>query len=402
MKTARLVSAAAAALLLGAALATATIYARRMETRSVHAVAPQMFGQKNQGVALQRAAFRQPDLLPIYGSSDLNVRNRYHASALFRDYPTGFTVFPVGNVGSTSLIWLQALAAVGADLHGKKVAVSLPARSFMNDMVDSHAYAANFSRLQASAFTFSTRLSFAVKQGAARRMLQYPATLANDPLLTFALEQLAAGSVSSRVLYYASVPLGTLHNVVLRLQDDWATLVFLRAQLGWGPVPRRGAPLDWTDLLSRAEQEAQRKADNNPFGFDNAFWTANAPEIALQKGMYPPEAVQRSVERSAEWTDLDLLLRVVRELGGDPLILSMPMNGVYFDYLGVPLPTRRAYYERLRELAKAHGVPAIDFADHDSDKYFTVDSGLHLSAKGWVYYDHALDAFFHGQPPGNL
>jgi D-alanine transfer protein len=375
------------------------MHARRVVARDVHAVAPQMFTQKNQGAALQRAAFRQPDLLPVYGSSDLNVRNPFHASALFRTYPTGFTVFPVGNVGSTSLIWLQALAAVDSDLRGKKVALSLSPRSFMSQMVDGHAYAANFSRLHASELAFNARLSFAVKQGAARRMLQYPATLANDPLLRFALERLADGSLSSRVLYWASLPLGKLHNLVLRLQDDRATLVFLHAQLGLGPVPRHGAALDWTTLLNRAEEQTRRQADGNPFGFDNAFWASHAPEIAMQRGGYQAETSQRTLEQSAEWTDLDLLLRAIRDLGGEPLILSIPMNGPYYDYLGVPASTRRAYYDRLRELARTHASLVTDFADHDADKYFTVDSAPHLSAKGWVYYDRALDAFFHGQKP---
>src|SRR5437016_4785760 len=199
MNSPHLRSAAAAGVLFATALSAVTLYARRMEARYVHTLAPQMFLQKHQGVALQRAAFRQPDLLPIYGSSELNLRNPYHPSAFFREYPTGFTVFPVGNVGSTSLIWLQALAGVGSDLRGKKVVLSLPPGWFMNEAVDPHAYAANFSHVQASELVFSTQLSFGVKQAAARRMLAYPATVANDPLLRFALERLADASLGSRI-----------------------------------------------------------------------------------------------------------------------------------------------------------------------------------------------------------
>jgi D-alanine transfer protein len=400
MTTPRLFAAAAAVVLFGALLAAATIDAEWMETRSIHALAAQMFAQKNQGIALQRAAFRQPDLLPLYGSSDLNVPNRYHASALFRDYPTGFTVFPVGNAGSSSLIWLQALAAIGGDLRGKKIALSLPARSFMADVADRHAYAANFSRLHASELVFNAPLSFAVKQEAARRMLQYPETVAGDPLLAFALARLADGSLSGRALYYASLPLGKLHTLVLRLQDHWETLLFLHAQPGLPAAPRHGADLDWTTLVRQAEEESQRKSDSNPFGFANTFWATHAAEIARQKG--PPETVGVNAPQSAEWTDADLLLRAIREMGGEPLLLSLPLNGTYFDYLGMAFPTRREFYERLHALARAHAVPLADFAEHDSDKYFTVDSGLHPSAKGWVYYDHAVDAFFHGRQPGSL
>jgi len=395
MNTPRLWSAAAALVLLVVAFAATTMHARGVETRYVHTLAPQMFPQKTLGIALQRAAFRQPDLLPLYGSSDVNVPNAHHASALFREYPTGFTVFPVGSIGSSSLNWVQALAAVGPDLYGKKVAVSVPVKAFMDEAVDRHAYAANFSPLHASALAFSTRLSFALKQRAARRMLQFPATVANDALLRFALERLADGSWGSRTLYYASLPLGTLHNAVLRLRDHWETLGFLRAQRGLRTVLPQPAPLDWTELMRRAVQEARGKATHNVFGFGDDFWAAHAPEIVRQKGMYASQATQPDVERGAEWTDFDLLLQVVRALGGEPLILSIPLNGAYYDYLGVPAATRHAYYERLRQLAKAHEVQVVDYAEYDSDKYFSVDAGMHLSAEGWVYYDYALDAFFH-------
>src|SRR5947207_2065990 len=401
MSSPRLLSAGAAGVLFATTLSAVTLYARRMETRYVHTLAPQMFLQKHQGVALQRVAFRQADLLPIYGSSELNLRNPYHPSAFFREYPTGFGVFPVGNVGSTSLIWLQALAGVGSDLRGKNVVLSLPPGWFMNEAVDPHAYAANFSHVQASELVFSTQLSFAVKQAAAHRMLAYPDTVAKDPLLRFALERLADASLGSRILYYAALPLGKLHNLALRVQDDWETLLFLHAQLGLNSVQRQRRDVDWTSVLSRAQHEAQRKAGGNPFGFENAFWTERAPEIARQKGLYPPQAVLGSLERSAEWGDLDLLLRVIGELGGKPLILSMPMNGAYYDYLGVDAETRRVYYDRLRDLAGAHAVPVIDFRDHDSDKFFVMDTAFHLSDSGWTYYDRVLDAFFHGQPADN-
>ena len=397
MRSPRLLAAGAAGLLFAGALSVATLYARGLERRWVHTLAPQMFSEKHRGAALQRAAFGQPDLLPIYGSSELNLRNPHHPSALFRAYPTGFTVFPVGSFGTTNLIWAQALASVGGDLRGKKLVLSLLPGWFMNEAVDPHAYAANFSPVQASELVFSTDLSLAVKQAAARRMLAYPATVADDPLLRFALEHLAEASFCGRLLYWAALPLGKLHNVFLRLRDHWETLRFLHAQLGMSPVERQPGDIDWASLQSRAERDAQREGSGNPFGFEKAFWTAHAPEITRQKGRYAPQAVLDTLARSAEWTDLDLVLRIVAELGAEPLILSMPMNAAYYDYVGIDVETRRAYYDRVRDVARAHGVPVIDFRDHDSDSVFAIDTGFHLSDAGWIHYDRALDAFFHGR-----
>src|SRR5258708_12646732 len=111
--------------LFGGGLTGATWYVRWLESRYIHTLAPMMFELKNQGTELQAEAFRQPDLLVVYGSSELEQPNRYHASNLFQDYPTGFTIFPVGRGSTTSLVMLQDLAAVGSDLHGKKVVISL-------------------------------------------------------------------------------------------------------------------------------------------------------------------------------------------------------------------------------------------------------------------------------------
>jgi D-alanine transfer protein len=77
-------------------------------------------------------------------------------------------------------------------------------------------------------------------------------------------------------------------------------------------------------------------------------------------------------------------------------VLSQPLPGAYFDYVGVSAAARAQYYARLREVAAAYDVSVVDFADHDSDRYFVTDPNSHLSRKGWTYYDRALDAFYHG------
>lgn len=89
------------------------------------------------------------------------------------------------------------------------------------------------------------------------------------------------------------------------------------------------------------------------------------------------------------------MVRVLRELGAKPLVLSMPIHGSYHDYMGVSVGARGAYYQRLGALMNRYRVPGLDFADHDGDNYFSRDYSAHPSDKGWVYYDRALDAFYH-------
>ena len=83
-------------------------------------------------------------------------------------------------------------------------------------------------------------------------------------------------------------------------------------------------------------------------------------------------------------------------MGAETLVLSQPLPGTYYDYIGISATARAEYYARLREVAAIYDVPVVDFADHDGDVYFVTDPNSHLSRKGWTYYDRALDAFYHG------
>ena len=108
MRVLHLASALVAVLAVSAGLAGGTLYARSVEDRSIDALASGDFNQKTQGSVLQVEAFRHPELLPLYGSSELETyQGPYNASEFFRGFPTGFAVFPVGKPGTTALIILQ-------------------------------------------------------------------------------------------------------------------------------------------------------------------------------------------------------------------------------------------------------------------------------------------------------
>jgi D-alanine transfer protein len=71
----------------------------------------------------------------------------------------------------------------------------------------------------------------------------------------------------------------------------------------------------------------------------------------------------------------------------------MPLPGHFLDDTGTPASARATYHDRLRRLTSEHGVPLVDFRDHDGDRWFLTDWGGHLSPKGWIEYDRALDDF---------
>jgi D-alanine transfer protein len=324
----------------------------------------------------------------------------FHATNVFRDHPTGFTIFPIGKAGSTCLIILQKIAAAGPALEGRKVVISLSPFWFFDRLTAwPKQYIGNFSDLHAGEMAFNTFLSLQLRQDAARRMLTFPETVANRPLLRFALENLAAGSPFSLACYDAVLPLGIMHNVILRYQDHWNVVRYVWKHPGKTSSPT-SQPLDWPKLYRRAYELYRARSNNNEFGLDNEKWDRDLRrETIRQSNTRSDETFLSALQQNQEWVDLELLLRGLNELGARPLFLSMPIHGSWYAQCGVTYAARRAYYEKLRAVCARYHAPVVDFADHDGDLTFCHDYLGHLSPCGMVYYNQIFDGFFHDAIP---
>jgi D-alanine transfer protein len=349
-----------------------------LEERTIHSTAPRDFFIKNQGLAFERAAARAPDILLLYGSSELIDPIPDRASDFFSREPTGFEVCPVGKAGTTSLIVLQKLGALGSALHGRKVAISLSPSSFLTPAVRPDFYAGNFSLPAASGTLFGNALELNLKTEIAKRMLQFPDTLGKDGLLRLAASCLASGRPLDRVALIGMWPLGKLQNMILDLQDHFEALVYI---LGGGkPVP------NWLRPLSSHRVHLRKGSAS---GGREAMTTGSLDTIHPAKDA----AFRARVATASEWTDLELLFRTLTELRAQPLILSMPID-VYIAP-GVSRSAHEAYYDRMRELARRYHFPLVEFEDHDADPTFLIARREHPTPKGWMYYNRALDNFFH-------
>jgi len=370
------------------AIVAGLLFCVHVEKRGIHAVAPEFSDAKLQGVVLQERAFAEDDLLVFYGSSELVKEMPNNAVQFFEHYPTGFRVFPVGKPGTTALAVLQKIAAVGDDIKGRKVAYSISPGCFFSEVFDPQYYEGNFSEQQAMEFAFSTDLSLELKRDVARRMLDFPPTVANRWLLGAALRRLAKDRPVDRLVYACLAPLGYLQIAIGRAQDHFEAAVEILRHREPQPVisPTHVSGLNWKELLARAAQFVNQAAVQ-----------AKRREVAQTRATHSVrgELMFSEMLRAREWTDFELLLRTLKELGAEPLLLSMPVEDIRLEVYGATPKLRNAYVERLDALAEKYRVPLIDFRDHERDPAFLVDFLDHLSGKGWLYYDKALDDFFH-------
>ena len=60
---------------------------------------------------------------------------------------------------------------------------------------------------------------------------------------------------------------------------------------------------------------------------------------------------------------------------------------------------RAEYLTRLRALTQRYGVPLEAFAGSRAGPRFLADHHDHLTIEGWIYYNRALDEFYHHRTP---
>lgn len=370
--------------LIGAAI---EILASRLERRAAHVVALEASPEKDLGTVWQRVAMAERDILPFYGSSELGRHVGNEPQHFFASYPTGFAVSPVGRGGCTSLILAQKIAAATTEgMRGRKLAISLSPSWFFHMAAHHRWYVGNFSIAQASALIFNPRLSVELKRDFARRMLDYPDSLEKSPLLFFAVHRLAAQSKWDRVLFRAVIPLGRAQGKLTEVSEHIAFVWHIfHDHLRDDIPPRSQTRLDWAATMEDARE--------------GAYVVDLAPKKGERLSGPGNQNFMRHLDGAREWYDLELLLRLDRELGFDPLLLSIPIDYAYYESTGVARENLNQYHRRLRRLAHKYRVPLVDFAEHRYDPTFFADHHDHLSARGWLYMNRVLDLYFHGAEP---
>jgi D-alanine transfer protein len=379
-----------------------TTYTTQFEQKYVHSVAGIPHIEIIKGSAIQRTALQQDDLLLVIGGSEVVLLDtKYEAYRLFSTYPTGFNVFNVANKGASALTMAQKVAALGDDVRGKKVVISItPAIVGMapGGEVNTDHYAANFSQMHAMELAYSPYLSWETKQLAAKRMLRFADTLTDKPLLKFTLEKLASDSALDRFTYYLIYPLGKMQLAIVRLQDHYSTWDFIRHHSTEElTVTRKPEQIDWSALEAEAEKEQIENTDSNPYKVDNLKWGQLAELFVnpVPVGARDEEFIA-DVDNAIEWQDLEITLRVLKEMGADAVIMSQPMNVPLWEAYGVSEQAQNHFYEKLHAAVEPYGYPVVDFQQYDNDPYFDMDLAAHTSRKGWIYVNQAYDDIFHG------
>lgn len=346
-----------------------------------------------QGTILQSIVIKSSDVLPIYGSSEFGFGGTFNPTKFYAGKPTGWLPYLVGHAGSEDLI--QALYAGGEDLKGKKIALSLSAQWFGGNGISQAAFGANFSALQVYKLLFNPAITSQTKADIAKRLLQFDEIKKSYPILEGYLKYYNQPGFMPHVLEAGYWMEAKVELAALEIQDAAKTIKDVK-KLSAKEIAKNAAAKpsnklpEWSTLEKKATADGKASESNNPFGVTNTYFEKNKNNFAKLKNsqskahFYP----------SQEYNDLELLMKVLKDEGADPIFIIQPVNGFWYDYTGFPKEQRQKYYAEVRQMAMQYNFALADFSGNEYDMYFMSDPS-HPNELGWLKIDQALDNFVH-------
>ncbi|MFT8389988.1 MAG: D-alanyl-lipoteichoic acid biosynthesis protein DltD [Sporolactobacillus sp.] len=344
-----------------------------------------------QGMILQHKMLENNHYLPIYGSSELLRLDRYHPTNFFKVRPDGFTPFLIGRGGMYSLVHTLNLATAGSLLDHKKIVFILSPEWFTKQGLQKIHFDPNFSKEQAYHLMFENTVSSKLRERLARRMLHFSFVRHDHNLATLLRNAAHPGSVSKPLLWLATTQ-GFLTYKVLTLHD---TVEAFRVKPGYKKSQRQKPDpalktKTWAQLRASARAATEKETDTNRFHIKTTLYNKHIRgRLAAFKGY-------RSTEhygKSPEYGDLQLLMDLLKARHVKALFVSVPFNGKWYDYAGVPKSRREVAYRKIAHEVKRNGFQLADFTRFDSKPYFLQDT-MHIGPMGWVYIDQAIKKFY--------
>lgn len=325
----------------------------------------------------------------VMGSSELfdvsDLKVTAFPTTYFNHNNFGTKALLFGSGHKQSLFHAISAAALSDDLKIQKLVLIISPQWFTPGGIPAQAFASRFSEELYRCAIRNGKLSESTKAQIASRV---------ETLLSNAGVQ-CEGVEKDNAIYveHRTSPVGfadaEITNAFAQLKEKHRTYSVLKDYSFTYPAFSFESPAvtpDWQALLKESEQNGQASCTNNEYGVNDSYYdTYMAEEIESLVG----SMANNTFSVSQEFDDLKLFLTVCKELGIDPLLVSVPVNGRWYDYAGFPEEERSTYYQMIRDIADEYEVQLADYSDHEYDLYFLRDI-MHLGWKGWAYIDQSI------------
>ena len=321
----------------------------------------------------------------LLGSSELTVANKkeFHPAQMF-NYDD-FHLMQVGGGFFQNVIQASTLASLEPIMTQKKVAIIESLNWFDQKGMRQDAFESRVSKEHVYYTLVNPKLSKETKLKFINRVLELSAKNAS---LSSTFERykrvLVEGEGSQIDQFMIQMELAKFSlNVVQAFYDEQSLEAY----------PSKGSTMpeyNWDEVLAKNEEQAKKETQSNQYHFDDGYYKKL---IAGKLESLKNSNSTFKYTDSPEYEDFKLFLQIAKELGVEVLVITFPVNGPWYDYIGIDASQRNAFSTKINEIVKEAGVKQVDLTSHDYDPYYIWDA-THPGWKGWPLVEKELVKFF--------
>ena len=148
------------------------------------------------------------------------------------------------------------------------------------------------------------------------------------------------------------------------------------------PIPSSGPVTpnyDWKELQNKYLNDAKVRTEGNDFGIEKRYY---ASEIQNRLEKLKNSAAKYKYDISTEYDDYALVLQMAKEMGLEVEVVNFPINGKWYDYIGIGPEQRAIYSKKITEITESYGYKIMDLTQKEYEPYFMYDT-VHPGWKGW-------------------
>ena len=159
------------------------------------------------------------------------------------------------------------------------------------------------------------------------------------------------------------------------------------------PIPSSGPVTpnyDWKELQNKYLNDAKVRTEGNDFGIEKRYY---ASEIQNRFEKLKNSAAKYKYDISTEYDDYALVLQMAKEMGLEVEVVNFPINGKWYDYIGIGPEQRAIYAKKITEITESFGYKIMDLTSKEYEPYYMYDT-VHPGWKGWPEVAEEMYKFF--------
>lgn len=328
---------------------------------------------------------KNSDNILLLGSSELSSFNK----EIFNNGNSDFNMYLIGQGYTQSLQNALALGAIEGETQINKVALVVSPQWFQsNSILKSEIFASKFQKGTFHSFLENDNISKETKTKVINRLKELEKT---DTLELEKINRYEKAYLKNNIIEKISLKISNnledtkyKRKLINKLNDITINSDYQKVSF---------SNHNFDNLLEDATKKAEKLCTNNELKIYNDYYNKYVKDKLKEKKNNSKNVDFSNIQ---EYEDLELFLIICQELNIKPLIINVPVNGRWYDYIGISKEKREKYYNKVNDLAIKYNAKIADFSECEYEDYFLKDI-MHLGLRGWLKVDEAVYKYYKEQ-----